>query len=399
MQALARYEFKRKLEALREAQGRATELISLYVPPYKQISDVTSYLRNEYSQSANIKSKGTRKNVMAAIESISNRLKAFKRPPPNGFAFFVGHRAVNDKTEMVAHVIEPPEPIVTFLYRCDSQFHLAPLEAQLVEKERYGLVVIDRSEATLGLLNGKRIVPIKNVQSRVPSKHGRGGQSQRRFERLIEHAAHEYFKKIGDLVTETFLDADLAGILVGGPGATKDFFVEKGYLHHELKAKVLDTFNTGYTNEYGLQELVNTAASALSKIELMKEKALVDRFLRDVVKGERAIYGETEVRAALLAGAVDTLLLSEGLRKWRVELECEACSARIARTLADLTASMECEKCGNAMTLKRSTDIVQELSCLAEEHGTATKLISVDSSEGEMFLKAFGGIGVMMRFR
>ncbi|MEE9151979.1 MAG: peptide chain release factor 1, partial [Thermoplasmata archaeon] len=74
--ALARYEFKRKIEELGSLSGRATELISLYVPSTRQIHEVVSYLRNEYSQSSNIKSKSTRKNVMAAIESIMNRLKA-----------------------------------------------------------------------------------------------------------------------------------------------------------------------------------------------------------------------------------------------------------------------------------------------------------------------------------
>jgi len=37
------------------------------------------------------------------------------------------------------------------------------------------------------------------------SKHGRGGQSARRFERLIEIAAHEYYKKVADVVNESFL--------------------------------------------------------------------------------------------------------------------------------------------------------------------------------------------------
>ena len=76
----ARYDFKRDLEELRDLSGRGTELISLYVPPTRQISDVMAYLRNEYSQSSNIKSKSTRKNVMAAIESIMSRLKTYKKP-------------------------------------------------------------------------------------------------------------------------------------------------------------------------------------------------------------------------------------------------------------------------------------------------------------------------------
>ena len=86
-----RYDLKRKIEELKSCKGKHTELISLYVPPSKQIFDVNSYLKNEYSQSQNIKSKTTRKNVLSAIESIMSRLKYFKRPPENGVVFFVGH--------------------------------------------------------------------------------------------------------------------------------------------------------------------------------------------------------------------------------------------------------------------------------------------------------------------
>ena len=77
--ALARYEFKRKLEELEAIQGRATELVSLYVPPTRQIADVSNYLRGEYAQSSNIKSQSTRKNVMAAIWEKSGR---FEKPMP-----------------------------------------------------------------------------------------------------------------------------------------------------------------------------------------------------------------------------------------------------------------------------------------------------------------------------
>ena len=90
-ESLEKYEFKQSLERIRNYKGHATELVSLYIPPERKIYDVQSYLRNESSQSANIKSKTTRKNVSAAIESITSRLKLFKELPENGVVFFVGH--------------------------------------------------------------------------------------------------------------------------------------------------------------------------------------------------------------------------------------------------------------------------------------------------------------------
>ena len=163
---LARYSFKRKLDEIAACRGRATELISLYVPPGKQISDVMGYLRNEYAQSSNIKSRTTRKNVMWAIESMMGRVRAYKEPPAHGLAFFVGSKAIGAvKSEPITFIVEPPEPLNTYLYRCDSTFFLDPLLAMVHEPDVWGLIVMDRAEVTLGLLRGKRVEPLRNRSS------------------------------------------------------------------------------------------------------------------------------------------------------------------------------------------------------------------------------------------
>ena len=144
-ESLQKYEFKQSLERIKNHRGHATELVSLYIPPDRKIHEVQSYLRNEASQSANIKSKSTRKNVSAAIESIMSRLKMYKNPPENGFVFFVGHVAKGgNQTTMVQEVVVPPEPVPAFLYRCDSGFFLEPLEALGETKTQFGLIVIMR---------------------------------------------------------------------------------------------------------------------------------------------------------------------------------------------------------------------------------------------------------------
>jgi peptide chain release factor subunit 1 len=318
---------------------------------------------------------------------------------------FVGHVAIGgDRTNMVQHTIEPPMEVKTFFYRCDSEFFIDPLKDMIVEEELYGLIAVDRSEATLGLLRGKRIELIKNIPSRVPSKHGRGGQSQRRFERLIEIAAHEFFTKVGDLANEAFVDMkELKGILVGGPGATKDFFIEKDYLHHELKKKIIDTYDIGYTNEYGLSELVEKAADTLSDIELMREKKLMNRFLDEIRKddGGLSVYGEDRVVKALQNGGVDTLLVSEELRKHHLTLKCGSCGyteERITekRELADFT----CPKCkSQQFDIDETKDLISEYNRMAEDFGTKFELISRDSPEGEMLIKAFGGIAGILRYK
>ncbi|HEY3419316.1 MAG TPA: peptide chain release factor aRF-1 [Methanomassiliicoccales archaeon] len=397
-----KYDFKRALEEIRTLKGRGTELISVYVPPNKQISDVAAYLREEFSQSSNIKSQGTRKNVQGAIQSILARLKYFKAPPANGVIFFVGEIAASgDQTRMVQYVLEPPEPITTFLYRCDSDFYLEPLSDMLLEKKVYGLIVIDRSEATLGLLRGKKITVIRNFASLVPSKHRMGGQSAQRFERLIEISANEFYKKVADIATESFYNLEgLQGILIGGPGPTKDYFATEGYLHHELQKRVVDTFDIGYTDEYGLKELVDKAKDRLQDMDLMREKRLILRLLEEIRKneGSLATYGEDQVRAAIKIGAVEVLLLSEGIRKRRLTLECPSCGTTSEITVSEVPSIVPCPKCNANANVAKNVDIVDDLFEQAEAMGTKVELISADSEEGEMLLKAFGGIAALLRY-
>jgi peptide chain release factor subunit 1 len=399
---LQKYEFRRSLEEVRKLAGRGTELISLYVPPSRQISDVANYLRSEYSQSSNIKSASTRKNVQSAISSILSRLKNFKAPPENGLVFFVGHRSVgSDQTNMIQFVLEPPEPVPTFIYRCDSQFFTEPIEGMLETKEKYGLIVIDRSEATIGMLNGKRIEPIKNMQSLVPSKHGRGGQSARRFERSIEIAAHEYYKKVADIANEAFLEKGVKSILVGGPGPTKDFFVKSEYLHYELQKKILDTFDVGYTDEYGLKELVEKAREALKDLDLMREKNLMQKLFEEIKKpdGGLSVYGEEQVKNALLIGAVDTLIISEDVRRVKLLLTCPSCGAKKETMAKDSTEDVKCDKCGAIMNVDEVDDLVGDLHKLADQNNTKVEFISGDSEEGGLLMKAFGGVAGILRYK
>ncbi|MEK6987070.1 MAG: peptide chain release factor aRF-1 [Candidatus Thermoplasmatota archaeon] len=404
MSGMDKYKFRRELEEIEKAQGRGTELVTVYVPPNRPIFDVSNYLRGEYSQSSNIKSASTRKHVMQAIESSLQRLKSYKMPPPNGLVVFTGHRQIGaDQTEMVAYVLEPPEPVPSFLYRCDSKFYTDPLHEMLAEKELYGLLVIDRSEATIGLLRGKRIEVLKNLQSLVPSKHRMGGQSARRFERLIEIAAHEWYEKVGNLMTEAFLSRpEILGIIIGGPGYTKEYFATQEFIHHELKKKVIPTFlDTGYTDEYGLRELVEKSREILSGIDLMREKALVQRLMEEIRKEEGGVaaYGEDQVRHALELGAVDTLLISEGLRKLRLTLTCAKGDWQGEKTVADEAAIPACPKDGGPLTVVKKRDIIEEFSTLAGNTGTKVELISKDSEEGQLMLRAFGGIAAILRYR
>jgi peptide chain release factor subunit 1 len=403
-----RYVFRRTLEELEQYRGNGTTLVTLYVPPTRQLSDVAQMVRNEVGQASNIKSKSTQDAVTSALASILARLKNYRETPKNGLAIFVGDVNVGaGKTQQVAHLIEPPLPVGTYQYRCESTFNLEPLKSMGQIENSYGLIVLDRKECSMGFLRGKAITPVYNRQSLVPSKHGRGGQSAQRFERLIEIAAHEWFTQCAEKATEIFLNADIKALLLGGPGPTKEFFAREDYLHHELRKKLYPQFfDTGYTDDdQGLKEMVENAGAAIDEIGRMQDRKLMQQFLRETAKqdGGLGTYGEAEVRKALEAGAVQHLLLSENLRKDRLTFTNRQTGEVLHRVVphlqADEAVAEQSRKWGGNQTEVARTDLIEDLSDLAEASGAEVHIVSAASEEGGILMNAFGGIVALLRYK
>jgi peptide chain release factor subunit 1 len=403
-----KYVFKRKLEELGEHRGQGTTLVTLYVPPTRQLSDVAAMVRNEVGQASNIKSKQTQDAVVSALTSIAARLKNYRETPKNGLGIFAGWVNVGgNKTDFVAEFIEPPLPVTTYQYRCESTFNVEPLKAMGQAEDAYGLIVIDRKECSMGFLRGKSIQPVYNRQSQVPSKHGRGGQSQQRFERLIEIAAHEWFVYCAEKATEIFLHSDIQALLLGGPGPTKEFFAREEFLHHELRKKLHPQFfDTGYTDDdQGLKELVEAASGAIEGLGMMEDRRLMQRFLRETAKsdGGLATYGEAMVRQALEAGAVEHLMVAENLRKVRLTMtnrqDGEVIRKSVPKMQADEAVLEVTRKWGANQTEVQKQDLIEDLSDLAEASGTKVHIVSPNSEEGGILTNAFGGIVAILRYK
>ena len=403
---------KKTLNTLANKEGRGTELVSLYIPPGRQISDVTNMLRQEYGTASNIKSTTTRKNVQDAIVKTQQRLKLFKKVPENGLVIFCGAIPQNGagSERIETYVIIPLEPLSIYLYRCDSRFHTEHLQEMLREKEIYGILLIDASAATFAILQGRRLEIIRQETSGVPGKTRAGGQSARRYERLREMRLQEYFKRIGEHANEVFLSLkDLKGLIVGGPGPTKYDFDKGDYLNYMLKSRIIDIIDTGYVNEQGVKEVVDRAPEIVRKIRYIEEKEVMQRFLYEIGHDTGlTTYGEEEVRKTLEAGAVKTLLLSEGLDILRVTVKCNACSYEQQHTLKSQTlTSFEqnlfgkpCPKCKSpALSIVDTQDLIEDFAELAEHANTEVEMISGETEEGQMLKKSFGGIAAILRFK
>ena len=360
MNVKKRQKLRKFLNELEAVRGRHTELVSVYIPASYDLIKIIQHLQQEQGTAENIKDKATRLHVIDSLERAIRHLRLYKKTPENGLAVFAGNVSKKEsQADLKVFSIEPPEKIQTRLYRCDQVFVLDILREQLEAKDVYGLIVLDNREGNVGLLRGTLITEIANLTSGVPGKIKAGGQSQARFSRLREEAAHEFYKRISEIANKEFYGKkEIKGILIGGPGPTKEIFLDGNYLNNEIKKKVLGTKDLSYTGEFGLNELVDKSHDLLAQETIIKEKQLLEKFFTILSKEPKKItYGKEKTKKALEYGAVDTLMLSEDLNE------------------EELT----------------------ELENLADKTSTYIEIISIDTKEGQQF-KHLGGIGAILRY-
>ncbi len=352
--------FKKFIQELENIKGRHTELVSVYIPVGYDLNKIIGHLQQEQGTASNIKDARTRKNVIDSLEKIIRHLRLFKKTPKNGLAVFAGNFSSKEGAiDIEVRSIEPPEPLQTRIYRCDQKFALELLKDMMDNKEVYGLIVLDRREGNIGLLKGTTVKEVRKLTSGVPGKFKTGGQSAARFARIREGMAKEFYKRIGDEANKEFLNMkELKGILIGGPGPTKESFFDGNFLNNEVKKKVLGLKDLGYTGEFGLNELVDKSHDLLAEESIIKEKIVVQKFLELLAKNPgKVAYGLKEVKKALEIGAVETLLLSDSLED----------------------------------------DVTEQLEDIAENMGTGIEMISTETKEGNQ-LKDLGGIAAILRY-
>jgi peptide chain release factor subunit 1 len=355
------YRLKRLLDELAKIRGRHTELVSVYIPAGYNLSVEANHLAQEAGTAENIKSKTVRTNVVMALERILTELKKYNKTPEHGLVLFSGNISeVEGKPDFKLWAIHPPEPINIRLYRCDQTFIIEPLRELFESKNVYGLVIVDVKDATLALLKGKSIVPIKEIESYVMGKFRTGGQSANRFQREREEQVKYFFKKVADLMKFSFLGVkNIRGIIVGGPGPSKEEFVNSGYLQTDIQKMVIGIKDVGYSGEQGLRELVNKSDDLIKNEEIIEEKKILEEFFTHLAKGTGLVsYGEAEVYSNLQNGVVSKLLISETLPQDKIDKFIEA----------------------------------------AKNFSTEVNLISEETNEGKQ-LKELGGFGAILRYK
>jgi peptide chain release factor subunit 1 len=411
--SVKKYKITKMLNDLSKISGHGTELVTVYIPPRRPIYDVIAQLRNESGTASNIKSDLTKTHVQDALSKTMEQLKLYKETPENGLVIFCGAISTGkgigtEKIEI--YTIVPPKPVQISLYRCDDHFWIDHIKEMLKDDKVIGIISIDTQETGLGILTGERWQTIETLTSGVAGKHRQGGQSARRFERLRDNELNEYYHRVADYAQKIFIDEfTVKGLVIGGPGPTKDTFIREEYLDYRLQNNIISILDTSYTGEEGIREIIDKVneQGIMSEFRSMEEKKLVKKFMSEVYSGKGlGIYGLQDVVDKLKSGITDLIIVTDDINLIRLEMICNKCKNTIEKIVdhehlvetKQMLNSNPCPVCSGMDYQINEKDIIDYLEELSALSGTKLEIISSKTEEGAA-IQSLGKIGALLRFK
>jgi len=324
-------------------------------------------LAEEFGTASNIKSRVNRLSVLSAITSTQQRLKLYNKVPPNGLVVYCGEIITSEGKERKINIdFEPFKPINTSLYLCDNKFHTEALSELLESDQKFGFIIMDGNGALFGTLSGNTRDVVHKFSVDLPKKHGRGGQSARSAD----------FKN--DLNQSDMFD-------------------------NRLQSKVIKVVDVSYGGENGFNQAIDLASETLSNVKFIQEKRLINKYFEEInVDSGKVCYGIDDTLKALEAGACETLIVYENLEITRWVLKSSTGSQILLHTSKGQEANREMfmdKETGQEMDLVDQGSFLEWLAESYKDFGASLEFVSDRSSEGNQFVKGFGGIGAMLRYK
>ncbi|KAG0125148.1 peptide chain release factor eRF1/aRF1 [Tuber indicum] len=401
------WKIKKLIKSLTEARGNGTSMISLIIPPKDQVSRVGKMLSDEYGTASNIKSRVNRLSVLSAITSTQQRLKLYHKVPPNGLVLYCGEIITNEGKERKINIaFEPFKPINTSLYLCDNKFHTEALSELLESDSKFGFIVMDGKGALFGTLSGNTREVVHGFSVALPKKHGRGGQSALRFSRLRDEKRHNYVRKVAESAVQNFITNDkvnVSGLILAGAADFKTDLAQSELFDPRLQVKIIKIVDVSYGGDLGFIQAIELAEETLGNVKFVQEKKLISKYFGELAQDTgKVCYGIDDTLRAMELGAAETVIVFENLDVTRwilkssdgnlITLHTNKIQEQDRQKFMDKSSRQE-------MEIVEQTSFLEWLAEKYHDFGATLEFVSDRSGEGNQFVKGFGGIGALLRYK
>lgn len=329
--------------------------------------------------------------------------------PPNGLVVYCGTIITEEgKEKKVNFDFEPHKPINTSLYLCDNKFHTEALSELLESDAKFGFIIMDGNGTLFGTLAGNTRQVTHKLQVDLPKKHGRGGQSALRFARLREEKRHNYVRKVAELASQFFLTNDkvnVAGLVLAGSADFKTELSQSDMFDSRLQSKVVKIVDVSYGGENGFNQAIELSVESLSNVKFVQEKKLIQQYFDEISQDTgKFCYGVDDTLKALEMGAVDRLIIWENLDLMRCVLRDSEENTEYVVHVGkgqerDHSALFKNTKPQHDLELAHSMSLLEWFTESYKDYGATLEFVTDRSQEGAQFVKGFGGIGGLLRYK
>mmetsp|Transcript_22168 Transcript_22168/g.39876 ORF Transcript_22168/g.39876 Transcript_22168/m.39876 type:complete len:432 (-) Transcript_22168:355-1650(-) len=228
-------------------------------------------------------------------------------------------------SEDIMEVLHAHAPLARATLTISSKFDTSEIigAIQAWQQCTYGVVVIDGSEATIGMvrsatadsLSGAVLIPLSRVTSNIASRTRRGGQSAPRFARARQNDELAFLRKVAATVSDELKNA--RGLVLGGKADVKRKLLAElpDFLRFRVQQIVDIDAGSGFPGLLMTARAVTDAAVHSRRLEVT---GAVAHFMDLVSNGADLVcYGAEETAAALQLAAVEVLLVSSSLDRCR----------------------------------------------------------------------------------
>ncbi|XP_051912697.1 LOW QUALITY PROTEIN: eukaryotic peptide chain release factor subunit 1-like [Hippocampus zosterae] len=389
-------------------------VVSIIMPPRKQISDVSKLLTEELGKSSCIKDRTTRNSVAEAQTSAIQRLKLYNKVPPNGLCLYTGLVMEDDNKGEKKIVIdfEPNRPINLNIYSCGLNFVTDEVKKELLANEPpFGFIIVDGNGALYGTLQGRAKEVINKFTVELPKKHARGGQSSVRFGRLRVEKRHNYLRKVCEVAESCFLVNDrvtVTGLVLAGSADFKNELEKTQMFDPRLAEKVVKVVDICYGGENGFNQAIELSQDALESVRFVKERKSISKFFDEIATDSGMVcYGVADTMKLIDAKSIARVLLFEG----SADQICHTCACSCVTptpmrlsyqyvTPEKIAETREfTDQDGSPLDLEGTEVFTEWITENYRGLGIELELVSDRSPEGTQFLKGFGGVCGFLRYK
>jgi len=275
------------------------------------------------------------------------------------------------------------------------------------DDNRFGFIVMDGNGALFGTLQGNTRDVLHKFTVDLPKKHGRGGQSALRFARLRMEKRHNYVRKVAETAVQLFIANDkpnISGLILAGSADFKTELSQSDMFDPRLQGKVIKLVDVSYGGENGFNQAIELAAESLANVKFIQEKKLINRYFDQISQDTgKFCFGVEDTLRALEMGAVETLICWENLDIQRFVLKNHTTGEE---KILHLTSEQEKDmthftdkETGVELELEENMPFLEWLANNYKNFGATLEIITDRSQEGSQFVRGFGGIGGMLRYK